>query len=140
LVTGIDGDERADIPDDPAKVRAKRIVKISGRVIGVCAVAFVLLARDGLGPPYLDSVGKALFWTGLVLVPLLSFNYDVLRLTSGKAAVASLSALQLVLVFYLFGRLQEVNFIILAPICIVQCLLFFLPLMLIRKRRSGIWY
>jgi hypothetical protein len=103
-------------------------------------VVFVLLARDGIGPLYLDAVGKALFWTGLVLVPLFSFNYDILRLTLGRAAVGTLCALQLGLVFFLFGRLQEVNFIILAPICIVQCLLFFLPLMLIRKRHSGIWY
>ncbi len=140
LVTRADGTEQPGTPDDPIKVRTKGFVKIAGRVIGVCAAVFVLLARDGFGPPYLDSVGKALFWTGLVLVPLFSFNYDILRLTSGKAAVATLSVLQLVLVLYLFERLQEVNFIILAPICIVQCLLFFLPLMLIRKRHSGIWY
>ena len=78
---------------------AKRVVKICARVLGVCAAAFVLLARDGIGPPYLDSVGKALFWSGGVLVSVFFLNQDVLRLTSGKLFALLFFALQMFFVF-----------------------------------------
>lgn len=139
-VMRVERELRSNTPDDSGRDRIKQFVKVSARVIGVCAAGFVLLARDGIGPPYLDSVGKALFWTGIVLVPLFSFNHDVLRTTSGQVVAVGLSTLQFVLVFYSFERLQECTFIVLTPLCLIQCLIFFLPFMLIRKRHNGIWY
>lgn len=129
-----------NVTEDPKRNHIKQLLKVSASVIGVCAAVFVLLARDGVGPPYFDSLGKAFFWTGMVLVPLFSLNYDVLRLPSGKALAVALFAFQLVLVFYLFGRLHGLNFIILTPLCFIQSLLYMLPFMLIRRRNTGIWY
>lgn len=126
--------------DKVDRTGAKQLVKICARILGVCAAALVILARDGLGPPYLDSIGKALFWTGSVLVSVFFLNQDVFRLTSGKLFAMLFCALQMFFVFYWFGNLRELSFITLTPICFVECLVFMLPLMLIRKRHKGIWY
>lgn len=122
------------------RTAAKRMVKICARVTAVCAAAFVLLARDGVGPPYFDSIGKALFWTGGVFLSVFFLNQDVLSLTSGKVLAVLLSALQMCFVFYWFGSLRELSFIVLTPICFIECVLFMLPLMLIRRRHTGSWY
>ena len=119
---------------------AKRAVKICARVLGVCAAAFVLLARDGIGPPYLDSVGKALFWSGGVLISVFFLNQDVFCLTSGKLFAVLFFALQMFFVFYWFGKLQQLSFIVLTLICFIECLLFMIPLMIVRKRHNGTWY
>ncbi len=88
------------------------------------ASLLVVFAREGLGPPYLDAAGKAVFWTGIVFVPLLGLNQDVLQIVSGK----------------LLAVLNGLTFIELTPLCVVQFVIFALPFMLIRKRFSGIWY
>jgi hypothetical protein len=126
--------------DSSAEDDFRQILKIIGRVIAVCAAAFVIMAREGIGPPYFDPLGKAFFWTGIVLIPLFSLSGDVLSLTVGKVTALGLFILQLALVFLLFGRLQQMTFITLTPLCFAQCLIFALPLMLIRKQHRGIWY
>jgi hypothetical protein len=118
----------------------EQFLKILGRVIAICAAVFVIMAHEGFGPMYFDAVGKALFWTGIVSVPVWSLNQDVLRTTSGRVLAVGLFTFQLFLVFYSFGRLQALDFIALTPLFFVQCMIFMLPFMLIRKRNSGIWY
>jgi hypothetical protein len=136
----LETDSKINLQDNPKSDSPKYLVKVSARIIGICSAGLVLLAREGIGPPYLDSIGKAIFWTGMVLVPLFAFNLDLLVSKLGQVSMVVLSALQLISVFYLFDKLREVNFIILACLCLVQCLIFFLPLMLIRKMNRGIWY
>jgi hypothetical protein len=118
----------------------QQYLKWCGRVVAVLAAAFIILAREGVGPPYFDAIGKAMFWTAIVFVPLLTLNQDVLRLSEGKIVVVALFALHLALVLYSFGLLKGLTFITLTPLCFVQCLIFTLLLMLIRKRHKGIWY
>jgi hypothetical protein len=71
--------------EDSASTGFQRLLKILGRVTAICAAAFVIMAREGVGPAYFDSVGKALFWTVIVFVPLLAINQDMLRLASRGA-------------------------------------------------------
>lgn len=125
-------DERSRIRNGPMKTFM--------RIIGVSAAVLVILTGDGLGPTYLDSAGRCLFWTATVLGPMFAFNLDVIRTVLGVVAAIGLVALQLLLVFCLFNKLNGMSFILLAPICLAQCLLFEAPFMLIRKRYSGIWY
>lgn len=115
-------------------------LKIFIRVVGVSAAIAVILAEDGLGPSYLDSIGRALFWTGAVLGPMLAFNVDVLRTVLGKIVAVGLVALQCVLVCRLFDRLNGVSFISITIFAFAQFMLFQSPFMFIRKRYSGIWY
>ena len=115
-------------------------LKWIGRVFAVFASLLVVFAREGLGPPYLDAAGKAVFWTGIVFVPLLGLNQDVLQIVSGKLLAILLWLVQLTLVFHFFAVLNGLTFIELTPLCVVQFVIFALPFMLIRKRFSGIWY
>jgi hypothetical protein len=118
----------------------QQFLKIVGRVMALCAAAFVIMAREGFGPRYFDALGKALFWTVIVFVPLFGINQDELRLTAGKFLAAGLVALQLILVGMLFERLYGLNFITITPLSFCQCLIFAMAFMLIRKQHSGIWY
>lgn len=131
------GNNSTDIPETRSMAQ---YLKVIARVFAVCASIFVILARDGIGPRYFDPVGKAIFWIGIVFVPLLGLNQDVLRLASAKLLTLVLWSLQFFLVFYFFRRLQDLNFITLALLCFAQFVIFALPFMLIRKRSSGIWY
>ena len=115
------------------------LVRRVGGGIGLLAAIFVILADYG-APPQFDGIGKAIFWTGMVLVPLVAFNRDVLHFASSFMTITVLFAMQALLVIYGFSELQHVNFLILAPICLIQVLIFSAPLMLIRKHRTGIWY
>jgi hypothetical protein len=126
--------------ENSATTGFQQFLKIVGRVMAVCAAAFVIMAREGFGPKYLDALGKALFWTVIVFVPLFGINQDVLRLTAGKFLAAGLFALQLVLVEFLFERLYELNFITIASLSFCLCVIFAMAFMLIRKQRRGIWY
>jgi hypothetical protein len=119
--------------DSPTN-NTQQALKWCGRIVAVLAAAFIILAREGVGPPYFDAAGKALFWTGIVFVPLLSLNQDVLRLAEGKLLVVALFVLHLVFVLSSFGRLKNFTFITLTPLCFGQCLLFAVPFMLVRKR------
>ena len=83
---------------DSATNDTQQALKWCGRIVAVLAAAFIILAREGVGPPYFDATGKALFWTGIVFVPLLSLNQDVLRLAEGKLLAVALFVLHLVLV------------------------------------------
>jgi hypothetical protein len=129
-----------DHPLGEPKDKIRYFLKVFGRVIGVISAFFMILARGGVGPSYLDSLGKAFLWTGLVLVPLCSLNLDLLRVTSGRLVLVALTTLQLILAIYFWERLQELSLIILASLSFAQCLIFFLPLMLIRKLNKGVWY
>jgi hypothetical protein len=133
-------DQRRSLVEDPDRTRAKRWIKICARVIGITAAAFVILAQNDLAPPVFDSIGKALFWTGIVLISLLLLNQDVLSFALGKIVMLLLLMLHVLALCHYFLRLHEVSFIVLAPICLLECILFTLPFMLIRKRQSGIWY
>jgi hypothetical protein len=133
-------DSRNNAVDDPERSRAKETIKTLARVIGLCGVAFVVLAQAGFGPSYLDPAGKALFGTGIVFVSIFFLNRDVFRFRSGQMLGMLFLTLHVLLILHTFRRLQEISFIVLAPICLVECVAFTLPLMLIRKRHSGIWY
>ena len=123
-----------------ATTGVQRFLKIIGRVTALCAAAFVIMAREGFGPRYFDALGKALFWTVIVFVPLFGINQDVLRLRAGKFLAGGCFALQLILVGFSFERLYELNFIIITPLSFCECLIFAMAFMLIRKQHSGIWY
>ena len=123
-----------------AESGVQQSLKWFGRMVAISAAAFVIMAHEGFGPSYFDPVGKALFWTGIVFVPLFSLNQDVLRLIAGKVLAVGLFALQLILVICAFGKLKEFNFIVLTPLCFGQCLIFTVIFMLVRKRSSGVWY
>jgi hypothetical protein len=118
----------------------QQYLKIGGWVMTLCAAALVIMAREGFGPRYFDALGKALFWSVIVFVPLFGINQDVLRLTAGKFLAVGLVALQLTLVGFLFERLYELNFITITPLSFCQCLIFAMAFMLIRKHHTGIWY
>src|SRR5580704_7722384 len=126
--------------ENAARTGFQQFLKIVGWVMTLCAAALVIVAREGFGPRYFDALGKALFWTVIVFVPLLGINQDVLRLTPGKFLAAGLFALQLILVRFSFERLYELNFITITPLSFCQCLIFAMAFMLIRKHYSGIWY
>jgi hypothetical protein len=115
-------------------------LKWLGRIMAICAAGFVIMSHEGVGPPSFDAIGKALFWTSIVFVPLFTLNQDVLRSSTGKLLAVSLFAVQLIFVNWFFGKLKELNFIVLTPLCFGQCLIFMLIFMLVRKRNSGIWY
>jgi hypothetical protein len=112
--------------------RTAKSMKYMARIVAILALIPFLLARDTVGPPYLDNVAKAVFWTGMVLVPLIGLNQDVLRSKTGKIAVFFAS--------FFFRGLSSLNFIFLSVICIGQILVFALPLMFIRKQQTNIWY
>jgi hypothetical protein len=114
--------------------------KIAMRVLAVCAAILVILPRDGLGPPYIDAAGKVVFWSAGVPISVFSFSRDILNRTGGIVVSICLVALQCILIFYAFVKLEPLNFFVLAGLCMVQTVVFSLPFMLIRKRYSGIWY
>jgi hypothetical protein len=126
--------------ENTAPTGFQQFLKIVGRVMALCAATLVIMAREGFGPRYFDALGKALFWTVIVFVPLFGINQDVLRLTAGKFLFAGFLALQLILVSFLFERLHELNFIIITPLSFCECLIFAMAFMLIRKHHTGIWY
>ena len=126
--------------ENTAPTGFQQFLKIVGRVMALCAATLVIMAREGFGPRYFDALGKALFWTVIVFVPLFGINQDVLRLTAGKFLSAGFLALQLILVSFLFERLYELNFIIITPLSFCECLIFAMAFMLIRKHHTGIWY
>ena len=125
-------DERSRIKKGP--------LRIFIRVVAVSAVIPIILATDGFGPSYLDSVGRVLFWSGMVLGPMFAFNLDVLRTIPGMIFATGLTTVQLLLAIRFFERLNGVSLIVIAIFGLVQCVLFEMPFMLIRKRYSGIWY
>jgi hypothetical protein len=125
---------------DLAKDGTDQALKWSGRVIAVLAAMCIIIAREGFGPAYFDAIGKALFWTDIVFVPLTSLNRDVLRLSDGKVIAVILFTCHLWLVFWSFGKLTDFSFITLTPVCFAQALVFMLIFMLIRKRHFGRWY
>ncbi|MGA9720532.1 MAG: hypothetical protein WBQ79_19790 [Acidobacteriaceae bacterium] len=51
-------DSSNNMADDYERTRAKEAIKISARVIGVCAAAFVVFAQAGFGPSYLIQQEK----------------------------------------------------------------------------------
>jgi hypothetical protein len=120
--------------------RTAKSMKYMARIVAILSLIPFLLARDTVGPPYLDNVAKAVFWTGMVLVPLIGLNQDVLRSKTGKIAVFFLVTFQLALASFFFRGLSSLNFIFLSVICIGQILVFALPLMFIRKQQTNIWY
>jgi len=126
--------------EDTAPTGFQQFLKIVGWVMALCAAGLVIMAREDFGPRYFDALGKALFWTAIVFVPLFGINQDVLRLTAGKLLAAVLFALQLILVAFLFEKLYELNFLTITPLSFCECLTFAMAFMLIRKHYTGIWY
>lgn len=126
--------------DDSARDQSKRSIRIFARVLGVSAALFIILAQDHIGPTYFDPLGKALFWTGIVLIPVFVLNHDVLRFGWAKILAIVQSALQILLVWLLFEKLSSFSFITLTPLCLIQSFFFTLSFMPIRKRNCGIWY
>lgn len=120
--------------------RIKHFLTVSIRVIAVLALAFFLLARDGIGPAYFDSIGKIIYWTGIVLFPLFSLNRDMLSSLSGQAVSIAIVSLHVLIVYRLYDHLQKISFITLTPICVVEFFVLAAPLLAIRKWRTGIWY
>ncbi len=48
--------------ENSATTGFQQFLKVIGRVMAVCAAAFVIMAREGFGPRYFDALGKALFY------------------------------------------------------------------------------
>ncbi len=126
--------------ESPAKGVFQQSLTFVGRAMAVCAAVFVIMAHEGFGPDYFGEIGKALFWTAMVFVPLFSINQDMLQLGAGKFLAVVLFVIQLTLVYIFFRRLNEFNFITLAPLAFCQSLAFAIAFMFIRKQHHGIWY
>ena len=134
--------ESSQPPDDllPERRVMPRFAKIMVRVLAICAAILVILSRENVGPAYLDPAAKTIFWTGAVFISLFSFNRDVLRQVAGMAVMASLITCHVVFVYYSFQRISDLNFFVLTGLALVQAVVFSGPLMLVRKRYTGIWY
>ena len=88
----------------------------------------VVAARHGFGPGYLDQVGKAVYWTGVVFLPLLAVNKDVLHLASAKRWLILMLVAQILLVYLAFDSLKYWSFLTLTPVGVIQIVLFCIPL------------
>jgi hypothetical protein len=97
-------------------------------VLGLTSAGLVVVARHGYGPRYLDQAGKAVYWTAAVFVPLLAVNRDVLYVASAKRWLVLMFAVQILLVYMAFDSLTHWSFLTLTPVCIVQIVLFCIPL------------
>jgi hypothetical protein len=98
----------------------------------ICALVLtsaglVIAARRGFGPGYLDQVGKAVYWTGVVFLPLLAVNNDLLYLASAKRWLVLMFAVQILLVYLAFDSLTHWSFLTLTPVGVIQIFLFSMP-------------
>ena len=128
------------MPDDSRNNRAGILLKACTGVVGLVSAIFCILAQDGVLSPVFDSVGKVVFWTGGFLIGFLSLNRDLLRSLDGIALAILLIAFHGFGVFEALPLLPQLNFIELAGVCLVESVLFFLPMMLLRKQKTDIWY
>jgi hypothetical protein len=129
-----DAQQEENPDDDPERTKMRRSLRLPAWGIGGGAAILIIMARENVGPPYLDSLGKAFFWTGTVFLPLLGLNRDICRLNTARLTAVALFGLHLILVSWLFGQLKDMSFITLFPLCIVQLLVFEIPFVIIRKR------
>lgn len=120
--------------DDPERTKMRRSLRMPAWGIGGGAAILIIMARENVGPPYLDNIGKAFFWTGAVFLPLLGLNRDIYRLNAARLIAVMLFGLHLILVGWSFEQLKDMGFITLFPLCIVQLLIFEIPFVIVRKR------
>jgi hypothetical protein len=97
-------------------------------VLGLTSAGLVVAARHGYGTTYLDQAGKAVYWTAAVFVPLLAVNRDVLCLASAKRWLALMLAVQILLIYVAFDSLTHWSFLTLTPVCMIQIILYCIPL------------
>jgi hypothetical protein len=116
----------------------RRIFIITARIVGVFAAALVIVGQSG--PSYLGVWGKIIFWTALVVAPLLLFNKNMLGLLLGKVITILLLLLHVLFVVHWFGSLEKVNFAILALVALGEGTAFASILMIVRRQHTGIWY
>ncbi len=114
-----------------------RYLTILGRVLVVVAVVILIFGREGVGPPYLDQFGKALFWSCGVFIPLIGFHYDLLGPISRKGIVAGLFTVHILLIRSFWQELASATIFLLAPICFVQLMVFAIPFLIIRREAQN---
>ena len=103
---------------------------------GIGSALFVILSKDATGPQYLDQVGKALFWTGAVFVPVIAVNLRELSTSSGQKCLALLALLHICFVAFAFHGLAAWSFVTLTPAYLLEILLSNVALAKVSKRMS----
>jgi hypothetical protein len=116
------------------------LLKAYAGLVGLVSAIFCILAQEDVLTPIFYSVGKVLFWTGLFVGPFLGLNRDLLRSLYGIALALLLIALHGVVVFKALPLLPHLNFIEITGVLIAESVLFSLPMMLLRKQKTDIWY
>lgn len=120
--------------DDGDRIRSRSALRKGIWLIAVPATLLVILAQTSIGPQYFDSLGKMIFWTGCVFVPLFGLNLDIFRQNAGIILWLALLAIHIACVCLLFRNLSNMTFIPLAGISIIEMMVF--EFVVIAFRRS----
>lgn len=110
-------------------------LKWPARVVGILSAALVI-ASQYVNNPALDSAGKCLFWTAIVLGSVFVLNKDLYADIWAWAISLFLVGLQLLFVKLAWGAIGNWTFIYLAPACLAQAVLFFTPFLVLRRYRG----
>jgi len=126
--------DSASDPDEIGWNSRNAPLKWPARIFGVLSAAFVIASQE-VDIPALNSAGKCLFWSGLVLLLVFGLNRDLYADVWAWVISFLLVTLQFVFVKLAWGEIRSWSFIALTPVCLAQALVFFAPFLVLRRFR-----
>lgn len=85
-------------------------------ILSLTSAALVAAGRNNLGPPFLERLGKSLFWTEVCFLPLLVVNRSVIHKPLIKRSLIIMTIAHVILLLITFNDLQQWSFVVLTPV------------------------
>ncbi len=115
------------------KAISSRNLRWPARVFGLLAALLVISAEEGGGgTSHLDRIGKIVAWSAMCFLPLFGLNLDLFAHKSAQIAGAGAVCVHVVLMTLVYQHLDQMNFITIAPLAIVEMFLLYIPLWRVR--------
>lgn len=115
-------------------VPTRKRFSIYAWILGLGSALLIILSRETPQARVLDQVGKMVYWTGVVFIPLFGLHVDLYR--EGGAKLAGLLAIgvHIVLLCLFYDELPRWNPIAVTFIAVVELALLAVPFLKIRTR------
>lgn len=115
-------------------IPTRKQFRIYAWILGLGSALLIILSREIPQARVFDQVGKMVYWTGIVFVPLFGLHVDLYR--EGGAKLAGLLAIGVhtLLLCLFYEELPRWNPIAITFIAVVELALLVIPFLKIRTR------
>lgn len=118
----------------PMRKLSRRTLRNAAIGLGLCVVVLFIVSQEFPGAEELDSVSKAVEWTGMVFLPLFGLNLDLYPYSTAKIAGLAMLGVHAVLLTLLYRTLPTLTYITVTPIAVAEMFVLVIPFLRIRKR------